>query len=156
MESQNVNVSDDAALVAQSALRQTRMQISEGVLEAQPWYQKLDSQARDVYRRSGRTIIQSLIAYLSSEQDKAEAEARSLGYEYASRGRRNGLSILDSVQAFLFFRNTLLNSMLTVYEAAAVRSPYVWSDMFRKINAFTDHIMLTILETYAAFDRMKP
>jgi hypothetical protein len=46
-----------------------------------------------------------------------------------------------------------MESMLTVYEAAAVNSPQAWSDMFRKINAFTDQIQITLLETYDAYQR---
>ena len=97
--------------------------------------------------------MQGLLTYLSAVGAEAEAEARSLGYEYATRGRRHGLSVLDATQAFLFFRNTLLDAMLSIYEAAAVNSSQAWSDMFRKINAFTDGILVTLLETYEAFER---
>lgn len=151
--SQQASLPDEASLVVQDAMKRTRMQISEGRLEAESWYQKLDEEARSQYRRSGRSLLQGLIAYLSSDGVHAEAEARALGFEYASRGRQYGLSILDATQAFLFFRNTLMDAMLAVYEDAAVRSPVVWSDMFRKIGGFTDRIMVTLLETYQAFER---
>jgi excisionase family DNA binding protein len=147
-QSQRANGPDDAQMVVQKALKLTRFHITEGHLQAEAWYQKLDEDARMQYRFSGRNMMQGLIAYLSSDGDEAEAEARSLGYEYATRGRRYGLSILDATQAFLFFRNTLLDAMLTVYEAAAVSSSRAWSDMFRKINAFTDRILVTLMDTY--------
>ena len=76
-----------------------------------------------------------------------------MGYEYASRGRRCNLSSSEATRALLFFRNLLQESMLNMYEAAAVRSPHAWSNMFRRINAFTDHIMITLLETYEAYQR---
>lgn len=38
--------------------------------------------------------------------------------------------------------------MLKVYEAAAVRSPHAWSEMFRRINAYTDQVMTALLEGY--------
>ena len=91
--------------------------------------------------------------YMASNDDEADAEARSLGYEYATRGRRYGLNVSDATQAFLFFRNALIDAMLGVYESAAVRSPVAVSGMFRKINAFTDRILVTLMETYAAFNR---
>jgi len=34
-----------------------------------------------------------------------------------------------------------------------VRSPHAWSDMMRKINEFTDVILITIMETYEAYHR---
>ena len=152
-QAQRSNGPNEAQMVVQNALKLTRFQITEGHLQAESWYQKLDEDARDQYRLSGRNMMQGLIAYLSTDGEVAEAEARSLGYEYATRGRRYGLSVLDATQAFLFFRNTLLDAMLSVYEAAAVSSSQAWSDMFRKINAFTDSIMVTLMETYEAFER---
>jgi excisionase family DNA binding protein len=155
MQSQQASAPSEASLVVQNALKQTRIQISEGRLEAEGWYRKLDREARDKYRQSGRHLMQGLIVYLSTNQDEGEAEARSLGYEYATRGRRYDLSVSDATQAFLFFRNRLLDALLGIYEAAVVRSPETLSGMFRKINAFTDRILITIMETYEAFDRAK-
>jgi len=152
-QSQRAHGSNEVQMVVQNALKLTRFQITEGRLQAEAWYQKLDEEARNQYRLSGRNMMQGLAAYLASAGNEANAEARALGYEYATRGRRYGLSVLDATQAFLFFRNTLFDAMLAVYEAAAVSSSQAWSDMFRKINAFTDGIMVTLMETYEAFER---
>jgi hypothetical protein len=138
----------------QIALKRTRVQIIDGHLENEVWYQKLDQEARHQYRISGRSMLQGLSAYLSTQDDdEADAEARSIGYEYAVRARRYDLSIMDATQAFLFFRTTLLDAMLKVYEAASVESPFVWSNMFRRVTSFTDGVMLALLETYTAFER---
>jgi len=153
VQSQREGSPDDANLIIQNALRTTRFQVSLGRLEEERWYQMLDDDAREQYRISGRALLQGLINYLNYQGAKAEAEAETLGYEYASRGRRYGLNSVDATHAFLFFRNTLLESMLNVYESAAVRSPHAWSDMMRKINEFTDVILITIMETYEAYHR---
>lgn len=145
----------DARLVVQNALRNTRFRISEGRLEAEDWYIKLDEEAREQYRLSGRNILHGLISYMNVDEQQAAAEAQALGFEYASRGRRYGLNSVEAMHAFLFFRNVLIESMLNVYEAAAVQSPFAWSDMFRKVNKFTDQIMITLLETYRAFLQSK-
>ena len=145
----------DARLVVQNALRNTRFRISEGRLEAEDWYIKLDEEAREQYRLSGRNILHGLISYMNVDEQQAAAEAQALGFEYASRGRRYGLNSVEAMHAFLFFRNVLIESMLNVYEAAAVQSPFAWSDMFRKVNKFTDQIMITLLETYQAFLQSK-
>jgi excisionase family DNA binding protein len=139
----------------QDAIKRMRVQISESHLEAESWYQKLDHEARMKYRQSGRNLVQGLITYLTTDGDEADAEARSLGYEYATRGRRYQLQISEATKAFLFFHNSLLDALLAIYESAVVRSPLVLSGMVRKINAFTDRILLTIMETYEAFDRSK-
>jgi excisionase family DNA binding protein len=156
IESQRANGDDslaDIRLAMQSALKNTRFQISEGRLNEELWYQKLDDEARQQYRASGRSLLQGLLNFLTSEHELATAEAEALGYEYASRGRRYGMNSVEATHAFLFFRNVLMESMLSVYEAAAVRSPFAWSDMFRKMGDFTDKILITIMETYEVYQR---
>jgi excisionase family DNA binding protein len=153
LQSKRADGPADVNLVVQNALRNTRFQISEGRLKSEEWYKKLDEEARNQYRMSGRALLQGLISYMNSNGKKANAEAEALGYEYASRGRRYGLSFIEATHAFLFFRNLLMESMLSVYEAASVSSAYAWSDMFRRVNAFTDQILITLMETYEAYQR---
>ncbi len=143
----------DADLVVQNALRSTRFQISEGRLAAESWYIKLNEEAREQYRISGRSLLQGLMHSFNLDAERAAAEAEALGYEYAARGRRCGLNSVEATNAFLFFRNVLIESMLAVYESAAVQSSHAWSSMFRKINDFTDVILITLLETYEAYYR---
>lgn len=137
--------------VVQQALRQIRFQLGEGHLEDESWYQKLDSDARMQYRQSGKILVQGLANYLSSESEQAIAEARSLGYEYASRGRRFGLNNLEAVRAFIFFRNILLESVIGAYQDANVPGK-AWREMLHRIHAFTDQILLSLLDTYQAYE----
>jgi len=153
VQSQRPGGADEASMIVQNALRNTRFRISEGSLQKEEWYAKLDDEARDLYRASGRVLLQGLITFLTSDGDQGIAQADALGYEYASRGRRYGLNTLEATHAFLFFRNTLLESMLSIYESAAIRSPHAWSDMFRKINEYTEHILVALLETYQIYQR---
>ena len=133
-------------------LKRIRFKIGKNQLESESWYQKLDDDARNKYRMSGKNLMQSLSVYLRSEGEDAIAEARSLGYEYASRGRRYGLSLIDATRAFLFFRNALFDAMIAVYLDARVSDTKSWGDMLSRIHAFTDQTMLSLMETYAAFE----
>jgi len=151
MQSQRAEAASEFDLVIQNALRNIRLQISEGKLSTQIWYNKLDEEAREQYRQSGRAMLQGMIGYLSMNGERAEAEAHALGYEYASRSNRYGLNIVEAAHAFFFFRDMLIESMLKAYEAAAIRSPYAWSNMFRKINTFTEKILISLLETYQVY-----
>ena len=76
-----------------------------------------------------------------------------IGVDYASNGRRFGLTILEAVQAFLFFRDVMQEAAYHAYESAAIQSPYAWGDMFRNLNGYTDRILITIIETYQAYER---
>jgi excisionase family DNA binding protein len=140
-------------LVVQDALRNTRFQIGEGRLNSESWYSKLDEEARRQYRESGRALLRGMISAISSSGRPDMTEAEALGYEYASRGNRYNLSSVDATHAFLFFRNVLLESTLSAFEAASVRSPHAWSAMFRRITEFTDCILVKLLETYELYQR---
>ncbi|MBT7070200.1 MAG: helix-turn-helix domain-containing protein [Anaerolineae bacterium] len=143
----------DPERALRDVLKRIRFKIGENQLESEKWYQKLDNDARLKYRMSGKNLMQSLASYLSAEGEDAIAEARSLGYEYASRGRRYGLSIIDATCAFLFFRNALLEAMIAVYLDARVSDTESWGDMLSRIHAFTDQTMLSLMETYQAFEK---
>ena len=92
-------------------VKNVRMQISEGRLEAESWYQKLDEDARKQYRMSSRSLFQGLTNYIATNGEVAATEAYAIGYEYASRARRYNLSYVDAAKAFLFFRDTLIESV---------------------------------------------
>jgi excisionase family DNA binding protein len=141
----------EATSIYANVLRNTRVQISENNLETEKWYIKMDDESRQQYRLSGRSLVQGLIGHLTSSDDGLEAEARSLGYEYASRGQRVGLSSVEAAHAFQFFRTAVMDAILTAYENADVRSPKIWAELYRKMNSFSDIIIITLLDTYEAF-----
>ncbi|MCK6538511.1 MAG: helix-turn-helix domain-containing protein [Anaerolineales bacterium] len=128
-------------------VKNVRMQISEGRLEAESWYQKLDEEARTQYRMSARSLFQGLMTYVSTDGREAESEAYAIGYEYASRARRYNLSYVDAAKAFLFFRDTLVESVIKVYSEANVPTKRA-TDMYTKIHTFTDEILISLLDTY--------
>ena len=142
----------DPASAMHHAIGKMRMQIAEGRLEAEPWYQKLDQNARAQYRPSGRMLAQGLMNFLSSDDDEALTEAYALGYDYASRARHYGLSSVDATRAFLFFRNSLLESLVNAYEDARVPPGLAWGKMLNRIHTFTDQILLDLLQTYQALE----
>jgi len=141
----------EATSVYTNVLRNTRVQISESNLEAEKWYRKMDDEAREQYRLSGRSLVQGLIGHLTISDAGLDAEARSLGYEYASRGQRVGLTSVEAAHAFQFFRTAVMDAILTAYENADVHSPQIWAELCRKINSFSDLIIITLLDTYEAF-----
>ncbi|MBL8098001.1 MAG: helix-turn-helix domain-containing protein [Anaerolineales bacterium] len=137
----------DANQIMQEIIRSLRIQISEGSLEAESWYQKLDEEARAQYRLSGRSIFHGLMNYLASEGEDAETEAYAIGYEYASRARRYNLSYVDATRAFLFFRNVLVESVIKICGEAKMPIGQT-SELYSKMHTFTDRILVSLLQTY--------
>lgn len=128
-------------------VKNVRMQISEGRLQAESWYQKLDETARVQYRTSARSLFQGLMTYMTTNEEESASEAYAIGYEYASRARRYNLSYVDAAKAFLFFRDTLVESVIKVYSEANVPTKRA-TEMYTKIHTFTDEILISLLDTY--------
>jgi excisionase family DNA binding protein len=133
----------------QEVVRNVRMQISEGRLESESWYQKLDDDARAQYRLSARSLFQGLMTYVATKGEEAESEAYAIGYEYASRARRYNLSYVDAARAFLFFRDALIESIIKVYGDANAPASQT-AEMYARIHRFTDDILISLLQTFQA------
>jgi excisionase family DNA binding protein len=133
--------------VMQMAMKNVRLQIGEANLQAEDWYRKLDEQARDEYRLTARQLFHGMMAYLAS-RDGDPAEPRAIGRDYAARARRNGLDAVDAARALLFFRNVLIESVMKVYREANVLPGRAWEETLHRMHAFTDQILLSLLESY--------
>ena len=154
--SAKVETSEESSFVIKNAMKFTRGLLSEGTLNKEEWYGKLDHQAREAYAKSGRKIMQGLSKFLASDKTVAKAEARGVGYQYAILGRRHDLSALEATQAFIFFRKALQESLLHAYEDAAIHSPQAWANMSRKVNNFADEVLLSLLSTYQSLESKEP
>ncbi|MCB9111400.1 MAG: helix-turn-helix domain-containing protein [Anaerolineales bacterium] len=135
----------------QEIVKNVRMQISEGRLGEESWYQKLDNDARSQYRMSARSLFQGLMTYVATNGREAESEAYAIGYEYASRARRYSLSYVDAAKAFLFFRDTLVESVIKVYTEANIPARRA-TEMYTRMHTFTDDILISLLETYSKLE----
>ncbi len=136
----------------QEVVKNVRMQISEGRLQVESWYQKLDEDARAQYRLSSRSLFHGMMIYMTSNGADAESEAYAIGYEYASRAHRYSLSYVDAARAFLFFRDTLIESVIKVCNDAKMPASQA-SQMYRKIHTFTDEILISLLQTYQTLEK---
>jgi excisionase family DNA binding protein len=132
-------------------VKNVRMQISEGRLQEESWYQKLDEDARAQYRMSARSLFQGLMTYVATNGMEANTEAYAIGYEYASRARRYELSYVDAAKAFLFFRDSLVASVIKVYTEANVSSRKA-TEVYARMYTFTDEILISLLETYSRLE----
>lgn len=137
----------EAESLMQEVIRNVRMHISEGSLEAESWYRKLDADARAQYRLSARSLFHGLMNYAAANDEEAASEAYSIGYEYASRARRYNLSYVDAAKAFLFFRSALIESVVKVCGEAKMPASQ-FSRMYVKMHTFTDKILISLLQTY--------
>jgi len=142
--------STEVQLMIQSALGNARMQIGGGQLDGLPWYDRLDEQARQTQRELGRSLLELLTRYLAATDHKAALlhEVQRLGGEYARHTRSQGLTLSETVQGFLFFRDLLTDTVIQLAEILSLRTPSDWGSRLREVNHLTDELLLALIDGY--------
>jgi excisionase family DNA binding protein len=140
----------EAQIMMQSVLGRARLEIGDGQLHGLAWYDRLDEVSRQTHRALGRRLLETLTHYLADPDAHLAmlGQARDLGREYAGLSISQGLSLADSVRAFLFFRDLLIDSVIQLAEMLSLRTPVDWGARLRQVNQMTDELLLELVETY--------
>ncbi|MCC6906116.1 MAG: helix-turn-helix domain-containing protein [Anaerolineae bacterium] len=143
-------VTSEIQLMIQNAMGRARMEISEGQLQGLSWYNHMAPEARVVHGALSRRLLDLLTRYLSQPDDHTALlqEARALGGEYAQVCRQTALSLPDAVEAFLFFRDMMLASVVQLAEMFRLHTPADWGGRMREVNRLTDELLLGLIEAY--------
>ena len=135
-------------LIVENVVGRTRMQMAEGRLSEASWYQQMDDAHRRELRETGRAQLRLLLRYLSDEGESVLPETRAIGQDYERLGRGAGLSLAETVSIFLYFRDFLYDSVVDVYQASGQRAAREWANMHRRIAAFTNAVLLALIEAH--------
>ena len=133
--------------ILQSAVRNVRVRIAEGQLQAEGWYQKLDEECASILPKRP-PLFQGLMSYLASMHIPRRLRRTPLG-SITLHAHRSNLSYVEAAQAFLFFRNTLIESVIHAYREANV--PF--DEVLRRMHIFTDEILVSLLQTYQQMEQ---
>ena len=133
-------------MIVENVLGRTRMQMAEGGLAQTTWYPHFDETRRRALRDVGRAQLRLLLRYLGEEGENVLPEARAIGREYQRLGREAGLPLSQTVSVFIFFRDFLYDSVVDVYQASGQRAAREWASMHRRIAAFTNAVLLALVE----------
>ena len=142
----------NAEVLVHSALGRARMEVADGGLQAQAWYGRIDEQARAQHRAMGRKLLGLILHYLNAAADPAQAgrilaEAGRLGGEYGSAAQSEGLSLADAMRAFLYFRDSLLESVVQLRVISG--GPEMDSlSSFRLVNTFTNELLVSMVAAF--------
>ncbi len=145
---QNAVQPSDVVLLVQNVIGRTHLEVAEGRLDEHEWYRKLLPEHRDRYRQSSHRMMADLVRCASLDQEQAKIEARSLGAEYARMGHESGMTLRDATEAYLFFREFLIESLFGLSESAGSRSAHTWAQLRRHVSGFTNVLLLAIIEAY--------
>lgn len=112
-----------------------------------PWFQRFDEPARRQFRLLGASMLNLLTTYLvasqPAEREHALDRARELAAEYGAMATRLGLTLAEATEAFLLFRNPVLE---TVHQWLGAQNPppRQGGEVLTRVNAFMDQVLVTM------------
>lgn len=140
-----------AALIVQSALGRTRMDLTDGQLSRLAWYNKMSETARLAHRETGQRLLALLKKYLMDEdRESVLGDARRLGVDYYRLGKASKLSLTENVRAFLHFRDHLTESVVQMVEAAGSGQTHSLTQLNSLTGHFTNEILIALISAAEA------
>lgn len=139
-----------AQVLVEYALGHTRYGMEGGGLQQQAWYGQMSAEGISKSRQMGRKILEALVHHLEDKYPEGEEvlAARQIGREYAQMLRGEGLSLAQAVQGYTYFDDFLVESVVQMMAPNMSSAPSEWSDLLRQINAFTNEILLALIQDY--------
>jgi excisionase family DNA binding protein len=131
-------------MLIQSALGRVRLTMEQADT---PWLDRLDAAQRTAHRELGRRLMLDLAAALNESTTPLTA-ARALGVDYAQLSQQQNLPLAQAIEAFLFFRDTLVDSLIQMASYTELPGSPDWLMLSRRLNAFTNAVLLSLIESY--------
>jgi excisionase family DNA binding protein len=117
----------------------------------QPWQARLDVAQRDEFRRWGQRTFQLVIDYVAatkkSERRLLLDEAEKMGALYGAEASRAGLSLAETVEAFLFFRSPVLDAIVGHLRRRSADVSEVTA-AFHEANAAIDGVLTALVSSH--------
>ena len=111
-------------------------------------YGSFDDQARGHLRVLGRRLVELALRYHKERRQRPalREEARYIGHGYAGEALRLGLSLLQTVDSFIYHRTALTDTIRTL--VPPVRSPDKAMGLWRDVSELVDIALVSIIEMY--------
>jgi excisionase family DNA binding protein len=140
----------EAQLIVQSALGRIFTEIEDGRLAEQEWYTKISYDGQEALQLKLRHLMDALMHHLadSSGNHTVSTTATEVGRGYAETARAQGLTPVEAVRGFAFAHHFIVDSAIKLAETSSPRNPSGWGDLLRRVYAFTDEVLLAIIELY--------
>ncbi|MBI4200470.1 MAG: MerR family DNA-binding transcriptional regulator [Chloroflexi bacterium] len=142
--------------LARAALRRMRRRLrGRGVVHLS-WYGGIDGEGRTRMRLFGRRLLGLAAAYLGRQSGRQEVlvEARLIGEAYGQEMARLGLSLEEVIQAFAFFRNSLMEAVGVVLGTAGPPGAFVRG--WLEANRLADEVLQALGRAYEGASRKAP
>lgn len=144
------NVNGYAGLWATRALAYTRQESNSQ--RKGKWLTYFDEEGRARNRVLGQQLMGLTLQYLSSESNEETStsileEAGRIGRQYASNALNQGLPLRVTLEASMFFRDSLVETALQLPETANIR-PEANVRLMRRVNELLNAVHLAVADVY--------
>lgn len=117
----------------------------------QPWQARLDSEQRAEFRRWGQRTFNLVIEYVGARKRPERAllleEAEKMGALYGSEASRAGLSLAETIEAFLFFRSPVLEAITGHLRRRSADVNEITA-AFREASAAIDQVLVSLVASH--------
>ena len=117
----------------------------------QPWQARLSAEQRDDFRRWGQRTFQLVIDYVAAaknaERQLLLGEAEKMGSLYGAEASRAGLSLAETVEAFLFFRSPVLDAIVGHLRRRSAEVAEVTA-AYHEANAAIDRVLTALVSSH--------
>lgn len=112
------------------------------------WLARSSGTQPEYFRQSGRRLFGLLLQYSARPDGESFLEeGRRLGADHGVHCRQVGLSMVETVQAFFFFRRSFLSA---IQESGTLDGPPDLHSLtiYQRASDFLDNVLLATIESY--------
>lgn len=118
------------------------------------WYHAYSPATLDEHRRLGRRLVDLAVRFAASAPGAGDrpsllAEAEQIGGQYGRSGAAAGLTMSETVEAFLFFRFPVIRSVMGMIEEEGLAARRAVR-LFLEIGRFTDQVLTATVRAHEA------
>jgi len=121
-----------------------------------PWQSRLTPEQREDFRRWGQRTFNLVIEYVAagkrSERELLLEEAERMGALYGREASAAGLTLAESIEAFLFYRSPVIESILAHLRRRVAEVAQVTAAV-REANAAIDQVLTALVGSYGGVRR---
>ncbi len=98
-------------------------------------------------RELGQRLLGVLIQYVNrhDEEERFLDEARAVGMDYGAEARAAGVSMYDTIEAFLLFRNMHAQYAAPLPPVSHATDMTEWMEMHARVDRFMDTLLLGVV-----------
>jgi len=135
-------------MIIQNLVGRARLEMIDGALQSEAWYQQLDEPARRELGQIGHRLLSLIQRYLAAVEpvELLLAEAHEIGRQYQHLGHKNGLTLVDITRAYLHFREFMAETIYDIALTTGAQSFTDWGELRRRVIQPTNEVLLALVD----------